>query len=318
MKFLILYLNLLICFSTLLDQVRKEVVQNSLKKLPYRLNVDILKMFIEMSKVKEESSLNDAESAYFAYRWIITQIEYDCLGSKFGNSSTLPATIYKEGKGGAFGISALFNMICGFFNIESGSVFGLKKEITYIPTNLIEINEYAWNYIIIDNKYYLVDIKPGAGTCSPVDFKFNFNQNDEYFGIEPEASIRFLFPNDKKFQFLSEPITEDKFRLQAILDKYFLQNFASITPDIQTIRNQKEITIKLTVKDPSIKSLFFIVNYASTNSLGGSTPKTVPIQNGTFEYTLLLSNTCIASIIIKEDESRKSLGIISYEVIFDK
>ena len=124
MKFLILYLNILICFPSLLDQVRKEVVEQSLNKLPPRNTIDILKMFIEMSNVQKENSLNDAESAYFAYKWITYNIKYDCRDGKFGNISNIPATIYKEGKGGVIGFSSLFNMICGFFNIESGPIFG--------------------------------------------------------------------------------------------------------------------------------------------------------------------------------------------------
>ena len=105
MKFLFLYLNFLICFSTLLDQVRIDVVNKALLKLPKRENIDILKMFLEMSNAKEDNSLNDAESAYFAYKWIGQNIEYDCLGNIFGNSSTFPETTYKDGKGGEIGIS---------------------------------------------------------------------------------------------------------------------------------------------------------------------------------------------------------------------
>ena len=243
MKILLLYLQFLICFSTLLDQIRIEVVDKALLELPKRESIDILKMALEMSNAQNENSMTDAESAYFAYKWISQNIEYDCLSNKFGNSSTLPATTYKNGKGGEVGISALFNMICGFLNIESNTIFGIKKTITRNFTNLVQFNEYAWNYISIGNKYYLLDITSGAGYC--IGDRFYRSQKDDYFAIDPELSIRYRFPNDKTWQLLSKPITEAKFKSQAILYDGFFKYFKTITPDVQTIKNQDKIKIKL-------------------------------------------------------------------------
>ena len=319
MKFLFLYLNFLICFSNLLDEVRKDVVDKTLSKLPKRESLDILKMFIEMSNAKKENSLNDVESAYFAYKWIGQNIEYDCVGNKFENSTTLPATTYKTGKGGDIGIAGLFNMICGFLDIESNTIFGLKKEITWNYTNLVKINEYAWNYISIDNKYYLLDVTSGVGKC---EFgKFYKGQKDDYFGIDPELSIRHRLPNDKKWQLLSEPITEEKFKSQTIINGDFFKCFKSITPDIQTIRNQRSLKIKLAVKDPNIKKLYFFDSYQVQNEgpILSLDDKVVPVVNGTCEYTVEPFGTGYAHIDIsdKKDDKKIKYGWITYECIYD-
>ena len=52
--------------------------------------------------------------------------------------------------------------------------------------------------------------------------KFYKSQRDNYFGIKPELSIHHRFPNDKNWQLLSEPITEEKFKYQFILNGDFL------------------------------------------------------------------------------------------------
>ena len=77
MKILFLYLQFLICFSNLLDQVRIEVVDKALIELPKRESIDILKMALEMSSAQDQNSMTDAESAYFAYKWIGQNIDYD-------------------------------------------------------------------------------------------------------------------------------------------------------------------------------------------------------------------------------------------------
>ena len=322
MKLLLLYLNFLICFSTLLDEVNIELVDNALLELPKRESIDILKMILEMSNVKDEYALTDVEAAYFVYKWMGQNIEIDCLGSKHGNSTTLPATTYKEGKGGYIGISGLFNTICSFLDIESNTIFGKKKIITRNYTgNLVDLIDYSWNYISIDNKYYLIDVADGAGECSW--FSFYKSQRNNYFGIEPELSIRHRFPNDKKWQLLSEPITEEKFKLQSILNRNFFNCFKSITPDIQTIKNQKNMKIKLNVKDPNIKNVYFWGSYEIEDEMLpiiDIDDKEVSVVNGTCEYTVSHFGTGYSSIDlkIKKDGKEEKCGWITYEIISKK
>ena len=285
MKLILLYVNFLICLSTLLDEVRKEVVDEALLKLPKKGSIDILKMALAMSNAKEDYKMTDVESAYFAYKWIGQNIEYDCLGKNFGNATTLPVNTYKDGKGGEIGISELFNTLCGFLNIETNTILGVKKDLSgdYNSTNLFKFDEYAWNYISIDNKYYILDVTAGAGICTYTGF--SKRQRDDYFGIDPEFSIRYLFPNDKEWQLLSKPITEEQFKSQAFLHNGFFKYFNKISPDISTIKEQTKVI--LTFKDPKIEKLYIRDGYAITK---GSTlvaeGKEVKIINGTCEFTI--------------------------------
>ena len=275
-----------------------------------------------MSNIKKEYLMTDAEAAYFIYKWISQNIEIDCLGNKYGNSSKIPATTYKEGKGGHAGISGLFSTMCGFLDIESNTIFGIKKHFTHNYTgNLTDFKEYSWNYISIDNQYYLIDTTSGVGLCDDVSFFRIPNEDYEPFGIEPNVSIRHLFPNDKKWQLLYEPISEEKFKSQAFLKGSFFEFFGSISPDIQTIKNKKNMKIKLTVKDPKIKKFSFYEEYDIENEMLplASDQKDFPVVNGTCEYTVnhLGTGYTFVYISIKEGSSEKLCGSIAYE-IYDK
>ena len=181
--------------------------------------------------------------------------------------------------------------------------------------------DYSWNYISIDNKYYLIDVANGLGQCS--GDRFYKSQRDDYFGIEPELSIRHRFPNDKKWQLLSEPITEEKFKSQSIIKGDFFKCFKSITPDIQTIKNQKNLKIKLNVKDQNIKKVYFFATYEIEEvktPLVDLEDTEVSVVNGTCEYTVnrFITGYSHLSMTIKKDGKEETCGWIDYEVIDNK
>ena len=314
MKILLLYINFLICFTTLLDEVRKEVVEKALLNLPKRESIDILKMALAMSSAKEDYSMTDVESAYFAYKWISQNIELDCLGKESGDSSTLPTTTYKDGKGGEIGITELFNMICGFLNIESNTILGVKKDYSDSYTtddDLFITFEYAWNYISIDNKYYLLDVISGSGLCG-YDSKFHKIPKDEYFGMEPEFSIRYLFPNNKEWQLLSKTITEEQFKSQAILDYGFFKYFNNISPDVETIKEQTKV--KFSFKDSKIEKLYFRDCYSiekgTTLVPEGQLIKNI---NGTCEVSIRASKRGYVFLEVSED-NKNYYKVVTYGV----
>ena len=144
-----------------------------------------------MSKAKDDYSLNDIESAYLAYAWIGQNIEYDNFGDNHGNSTNGVANIYKEGKGGAIWITGLFNTICNLLNIEINTIVGKTKLRTFNNTQYIKIKEYAWNYVLIDNKYYLIDAI--MGSCDFVENNIYKNQRDFYFGLDQKYLFVYIF-----------------------------------------------------------------------------------------------------------------------------
>ena len=185
--------------------------------------------------------------------------------------------------------------------------------------------DYSWNYISINNKYYLIDIANSLGECSDRGY-FYKDQRDDYFGIEPEFSIRHLFPNDKNWQLLSEPITEEQFKSQTFLNGDFFKCFKSITPDIKTIKNQEFLEIKLTVKDPNIKSVYFQTHFEIENEIMpfiSFDDLDVSVVNGTCEYDVdhyfgIDNSYSFLYMTAKKDGKEEKCGWIAYEVKYNK
>ena len=246
MKLIILFLNFLICFSNILENIRKEIVDKALLYLPKRETENILKMVTEMSKAREQYSMSEGEVAYFVYKWVAQNIEIDCREDE---NIIEPYITYREGKGKELGILSLYDTMCGLLSIESHIVNGLIKYRTSNKTKLIDNKEYTWSSVLIDNNYYLLDLMMGFGYCYKNEFTRTLSRVDSYFGILPEESIRYRFPNDNKWQLLSKPITFEEFKHQGILESGFFKFFKTISPDVQTF-TEKTFKIKLTFDKP--------------------------------------------------------------------
>ena len=316
MKLLYLFLSFLFSFSHILDEIRKDIINKGLLYLPKRDDANILKMAVEMSKAIEQYSMTEAETAYFIYKWIGQNIEYDCYGSNHGNIINDSFIAYREGKGGEAGISDLFNTMCGLLNIESHIILGIEKYSTRNLTHLIDLRETSWNSVFIEEKYYLLDIVKGLGYCSGDKFTRTQGKNDDYFGISPEASIRQRFPNDNNWQLLSKPVTKAEFNSMALLHNDFFKVFKTISPDVQTLRNGHEVKIKLTFDKP-IGSVDNVEVVAFLNSLSKEyLPEYIiiddlKISNGTCEFTSYIGNGYLDITLVINSTS---YGIVTYEV----
>lgn len=314
MKKFILYLNILFCFSTLLEEVRKENVDKALLYLPKRENVDLLKMIIQIARTIEKYSLTNAETAQLVYKWIGQNFKNDC---SYGNDTTLPESIYKNGEGGDIGIAKLFNMIMNYLDIESNIIIGIKKIRLYsYKGNKIEIKDSAWNSILIGDKYYLLDAADGTNEVYRCD-DFNYGEKDGYFGIEPELSLRFRFPDEQKWQLTPKYITREIFKKQAILFEGYFKYFKNISHDVQTLEYGDKYTITLTVKDPNIKKLYF---YEENVEVGYKLPAISlfdiekEVINGTIKYDLFLfSDSCYYSVDVF-DESEEHYRLFGYNI----
>ena len=245
-------------YSLLLHKVRKDVVNKALLNLPKRESTILLKMCLDMSKIKEEYSLNDSESAYLVYKWIADNIEYDCTDPKLNYES--PSAVFIGGKSGSFGIAALFKNMCTFMKIKSDIISGLTKQKVNSEEIINEVENY-WNYILIDGNYYLIDIPMGAGEC--YDNYFDKFYSDLFFATKPEYFIRYHFPEDNKWQLLSKEITNKEFTSMAYLYRdFYIEGFRTIEPDtnILSINEDSKMTITYdeSITDPNL--ICIIVN----------------------------------------------------------
>ena len=234
-------------YSYLLEDVREDVVDASLLKLPKRTNVDILKMCIAMADEKKTAPLTDIEAAFLIYKWITQNINVNCVDY---NKEESPVAVYKSGIGSFVGISALFNIMCSNMNIESVSITGFNKRLDSVEkTNrLCTKVEHYWNYILINNTYYLVDPTLSGGFCYGTYFQKGYI--DYYFGTKPEFLIKTHFPIKENYQFLENKISEEKWDQLIMRTPHFYKNgMKTISPENLNIKLKDEKKIVITYDD---------------------------------------------------------------------
>ena len=111
--------------SKLISMVRTDIVDKSLSDLPRKIEANILKMISKMINAKIEYSLNEAESAYLVFKWISEN-----LSVNFNNKYTDdPINVYNSWKGSPKALSSLFDNICSFLKVTSGSISGYLKAL---------------------------------------------------------------------------------------------------------------------------------------------------------------------------------------------
>ena len=250
MKIYLLFLNFLFCFSHILNEINHNLVDKAFSNLPLRYDeakIDLLELVNKISKMKEEYSMTVAETVFLIFKWISRTLQYDCYGKNHGGIITDPFETYRQGKGGDEGLTTLFTTICGFLNIEAHVIAGIDKFFNIT----VEFNEKYWNVVLIEDKYYILDIVAGMGYCSGDRFGWPQGFDTILFGLNPETLIRHRFPYDSKWQLISNPIEKNEFIYSAYLYEDFFQICKSIYPDVLILKSGKElITIKLTFVEP--------------------------------------------------------------------
>ena len=114
------------------------------------------------------------------------------------------------------------------------------KEKIYLGNTL-----NIWNYVMIDEKYYLFDPTNGIGFCSDEKFKPRFCE--VFFGTKPEYFIRSHYPQNSKWQLLNDIVSKEKFESWPLINKFFyLQGFKTVFPDVKNIKINKDLKIKVT------------------------------------------------------------------------
>ena len=192
--------------------VRLEIIDQSLKDLPRIKEANILQMVSKMVSVKKEYSLNEAESAYLVFKWIVQNMWNDLNDENLDD----PINAYNLGRGSPIALSSLFNNISTFLKVKSDSISGYLKWVTYKDYTMQSDKNYTWNYVEINGEYYLLDVSMA------VKLKVSFsNYIYLYFGTDPEIFIRQHFPIESKWQLLSEPYTFEKFESLALLTPFF-------------------------------------------------------------------------------------------------
>lgn len=232
-------------YSFILGDVRKDIVNKAYYNLPKRSNTNFLQLVNLMKKEKENYNLNDYELIFLLYYWIGQNFKINCKEDK----TEVAVTVFEKGEASYIGISFLFSILVNNLGFLCKTIDGKVKSIEDNISNgeIIEVINHRWNYIIIDNKYYLFDPTLAIGKCVGNPKQFKNEYTDFYFGTKPEKLITSHFPDDKSWQLLETPVTEKEFNSWPYLSKfYYIFGFKSYSPETYKVKRDSNLKISLT------------------------------------------------------------------------
>lgn len=151
---------------------------------------------------------NDLEKARTIFTWIATHVSYDDNGFNTGNySDTSPEGVLKNRVSVCQGYSDLFTALGKLAGLETETVSGYSKGITYSPGNVFRDTDHAWNAVNISGQWKLLDVTWGAGYGKGVNGKLvsMMQFNDYWFNTIPEEFIFSHLPQDDRWQ-INEPV----------------------------------------------------------------------------------------------------------------
>ena len=143
------------------------------------------------------------------YIWITHNIEYDLsqVGTQrdYESNAEIIEDVILEKKGVCMHYAELFFAMCNAIGIKNYMISGYTKTFN----GKIAPYSHVWNAVVIDSKYFLLDLTWAAGYILNGEYVHKFRDN--YFLITPKEFINTHMPFDPIWQFLENPINNDDF-----------------------------------------------------------------------------------------------------------
>ena len=159
-----------------------------------------------------EPAKNDREKARAIFRWIAANIDYNVqVFFRGGSGPTAAADVLKSGKSVCYGYSDLYLALAKEAGLEAAMVSGYGKGYGYQPgDNFSGPSNHAWNAVLINGSWYLIDSTWGAGYVSG-EGRYVRHFDDHYFMTPPTQFIYDHLPEEERWQLLDCPISEEQF-----------------------------------------------------------------------------------------------------------
>ena len=173
---------------------------------------------------------NDREKARAIFRWITERIAYDypaLLSKNYPDPS--PEATLKTHLAVCAGYARLFQALAELAGLKSEIVGGHCKGEGFNDAPGPD-NSHAWNAILLDGHWFLIDSTWGAGHINSGKV-YQRGFNPFYFLAPPEQLIYTHYPKESRWQCLDKPLSLQHFLDQPRLNsKFFATGLELITP----------------------------------------------------------------------------------------
>jgi hypothetical protein len=150
----------------------------------------------------------DVERTRAAFVWIATHIDYETnrLGKQehYKKEKELVDRVLRKRKGLCGEYAALFKALCTAMDIPVETVVGYTRTLGKLDTV-----PHAWNAVMLDSAWYLVDATWGAGHLN--GRRFIRELDNTWFLTAPETFIESHMPFNPMWQLLHAPVSYRSF-----------------------------------------------------------------------------------------------------------
>ncbi len=195
------FLLLFVSVVPLFGQTGFNVIDSASQKVPKGLNTaDEIALYLTKDLKKED------EKVRAIYIWITHNIQYDMAQIStpitYTEETDIAEEALKNRKGVCEHYAQLFTRMCSAIGIPSYVIPGYTRQTDGAK---IDPLNHAWNGVVVNNKYYLVDATWDAGYFNKGGYVHEFQ--GDFFLIEPEEFLKTHMPFDPIWQFLNNPMT---------------------------------------------------------------------------------------------------------------
>ena len=149
------------------------------------------------------------------YNWITANINYDTYLYKAKGSvrDCSPTTVLKRRQSVCAGYATLFETMAKRAGLQVQIIPGVGRS-----QSSGKAEGHAWNVVMLDGEWKLVDCTWGAGFVNGNDFHRSFS--DAYFCADPKEFLTSHFPDDSKWQLVDRPISRADFDQQTPIQAF--------------------------------------------------------------------------------------------------
>jgi len=154
----------------------------------------------------------EEEKVRAIFVWIATNIEYNYIAFKNGVELIQNVNeVLVSGKALCYGYSLVFQEFCKLADIKCEIVEGYAKGLGYTKGQKFEKPNHAWNAVMLDNKWYLMDVTWASGVPRQLSGGERNIDLESFFMADPKEFIEKHLPEDPTWQLLTEKKTLEEF-----------------------------------------------------------------------------------------------------------
>lgn len=208
----------------------------------------------------------DHQKARAIYRWITDNIAYDCKAyHNPGRRTDDYEEVLQKRQAVCAGYASLFKALCDFAGLDCEVVKGYVRNGYRGIGNEDIIENHAWNAVLLNDEWYLVDVTWGSGYTDEKVRRFTKSYSDNYFLTDPKLFILSHYPNNKKWQLLDRPVSKKKFSsFPYVWDGYYDNKIIAFAPRKGVIKTSTGSPVQFrfkTAKNVKISSVLVYTDF---------------------------------------------------------